>query len=208
MCGMAFLTIVVNGLTCGKVVDYVEMIHYPEIKRKLFKRCVKDVLDSTQKKMKEIKGDPDLAYAKWKDVEQLADVRQLGTTSHQRRNTQDDHNELRDSLRDIKKSEMLEEIRFRFTRYINKVYWELYEEGEVSEDAIKVLSESCDIVNDAPNHRLNYFEVLSQTFTMETVKYYMKFKDWALIGPYITRMLISKIYFVYEVSIIFIEACE
>jgi NhaP-type Na+/H+ or K+/H+ antiporter len=41
MCGMAVLTTVVNGFTCGKVVDYVEMIHYPEIKKKLFKRCVK-----------------------------------------------------------------------------------------------------------------------------------------------------------------------
>lgn len=54
MCGMAVLTIVVNGFTCGKLVDYVEMIRYPEIKKKLFKRCIKDVLESTQKKMKEI----------------------------------------------------------------------------------------------------------------------------------------------------------
>ena len=29
MCGMAMLTIIVNGLTCGKVVNYVEMISYP-----------------------------------------------------------------------------------------------------------------------------------------------------------------------------------
>jgi hypothetical protein len=29
MCGMAVLTIVVNGLTCGKLVNYIEMIHYP-----------------------------------------------------------------------------------------------------------------------------------------------------------------------------------
>lgn len=29
MCGMAMLTIVVNGLTCGKVVNYVDMISYP-----------------------------------------------------------------------------------------------------------------------------------------------------------------------------------
>jgi len=26
MCGMAMLTIVVNGLTCGKVVRFVEMV--------------------------------------------------------------------------------------------------------------------------------------------------------------------------------------
>jgi hypothetical protein len=68
MCGMAFLTIVVNGLTCGKLVDYVEMIHYPEIKRKLFRRCVKDILESTQTKLKEIQQQTDFAYAKWKDV--------------------------------------------------------------------------------------------------------------------------------------------
>ena len=37
MCGMAMLTIIVNGLTCGKLVNYVEMITYPEIKRKLAK---------------------------------------------------------------------------------------------------------------------------------------------------------------------------
>jgi len=29
MCGMAMLTILVNGLTCGKLVSYVEMISYP-----------------------------------------------------------------------------------------------------------------------------------------------------------------------------------
>ena len=52
MCGMAMLTIVVNGLTCGKVVNHLEMISYPEIKRKLLKRCVKDVLSSTQKKLR------------------------------------------------------------------------------------------------------------------------------------------------------------
>ena len=52
MCGMAFLTIVLNGFTCGKLVDYVEMIHYPEIKKKLFKRCIKTVLESTQIRMK------------------------------------------------------------------------------------------------------------------------------------------------------------
>lgn len=44
MCGMAVMTIVVNGLTCGKIVNYIEMIHVPEIKNKLFKRCVKEIL--------------------------------------------------------------------------------------------------------------------------------------------------------------------
>ena len=52
MCGMAMLTIVVNGLTCGKVVNYVEMISYPQIKRKLLKRTIKNVISDTQEKYK------------------------------------------------------------------------------------------------------------------------------------------------------------
>jgi len=39
---------------------------------------------------------------------------------------------------------------------------------------------------------------------MDTMKYYMYFKDFAVVGTYATRMMISKIYFVYEVSIIFL----
>jgi NhaP-type Na+/H+ or K+/H+ antiporter len=41
MAGMVVMTVVINGLTTKKVLDYVEMIHVPEIKIKLFKRCVK-----------------------------------------------------------------------------------------------------------------------------------------------------------------------
>jgi len=43
---------------------------------------------------------------------------------------------------------------------------------------------------------------------LDTVQIYTRFKDWALIGPMFTRMLVSKIYFVYEVAVIFTEACE
>jgi hypothetical protein len=64
-----------------------------------------------------------LAYAKWKEVEKLANIRQLGVTEHEKRKTNIRLESMRDSLVDINKSEMLEEIRFQFTRYLKKVYW-------------------------------------------------------------------------------------
>ena len=69
MCGMAMLTIVVNGLTAAKVVNYVEMISYPEIKRKLLKRSIRNILAKTQEHLVELKSEPDLAYANWKEVD-------------------------------------------------------------------------------------------------------------------------------------------
>jgi len=43
---------------------------------------------------------------------------------------------------------------------------------------------------------------------METVKFYMYLKNFAIIGPFVNRLLISKIYYVYEVTALFLEACE
>ena len=34
---------------------------------------------------------------------------------------------MRDSLINVKESDMIEEIRFRFTRYLSKTYWNFYE---------------------------------------------------------------------------------
>lgn len=138
MCGMAFMTIVFNGLTCGKVVSYVEMIHIPPIKAKLLKRSLRAVLESTQLKFKEIKADGAFAYAKWRTVENDANVREIGGTFHQRisRVSQvDQHHrnpmqiELRDSLKEINHDEIKEEIRFRFTSLLSRIIWHHYEEG-------------------------------------------------------------------------------
>ncbi len=72
------MTVIINGLTCKKVVQYVEMIHIPEIKIKLLKKCLNVVLGKTQKKYEELKLQPELNYAKWDEVEKLAQVRKLG----------------------------------------------------------------------------------------------------------------------------------
>ncbi len=65
------------------------------------------------------------------------------------------------------------------------------------------MSDSCNIANDKVQEKLTYFDQLTQTFGLDTVKIYTHLKDWALVGPFFTRMLVSKIYFVYEVTVIF-----
>ena len=91
---------------------------------------------------------------------------------------------------------------------MNKVYWELFEHGELSEESIQILSEKCDIVNDDVTKPLRYFEILSSNFTMDTVKLYMRCKDWPIVGPTATKFIINKVYLAYEMSTAFIECCE
>lgn len=42
---------------------------------------------------------------------------------------------------------------------------------------------------------------------MSSVEYYMYLKKITFIGPFVSRMLIEKLYFIYEVSVVFVEAC-
>ena len=51
------------------------MVKIPEVKGKLLRRCLKKVLDSTQIKLKELKSDISISHAKWKEVEQNANVK-------------------------------------------------------------------------------------------------------------------------------------
>lgn len=115
---------------------------------------------------------------------------------------------MRDSMIDFKKTDIIEELRFRFTRYLRKVYWEFYEEGELSEESIKILTESCDVANDEVSIKLRYFDLLSSNFTVETMGFYQRFKDTPLIGKFVVRAMIQKVYFAYEISLVFVEACE
>ena len=158
------MTIIVNGLTCGKVVDYVQMINTPEIKEKMLRRCVRRILESTQDRLREIKHEISVSYAKWRDVERDAQVASFGGFNHTKRYSKSQlASYQRESLMGDKE-EALEEIRFRFNRVLNRIFWEVYEEGELSEESIQILNSSCSITDDECDHKLRYFEILEGFF--------------------------------------------
>lgn len=65
---------------------------------------MKDVLASTQKKYKELKNEPSVAYAEWKQVENFVHVRRLGETEHERMTSQGEISMARDSMTRLAKN--------------------------------------------------------------------------------------------------------
>lgn len=51
------------------------------------------------------------------------------------------------------------------------------------------------------------FELLSRNFTMDVLKYYIKLKDAPIIGLYMTRQIIQKLYLNYEIATSYLECC-
>lgn len=42
---------------------------------------------------------------------------------------------------------------------------------------------------------------------MDSVKYYLKMKNWPIVGPMFTKMIINKVYDAYEITTAFVDAC-
>ena len=99
---------------------------------------------------------------------------------------------------------MVEEIRFRFNRYMEKLAWDLFENGEVTDITIELLSEVCEVVNDDLSSGLLYWELLSKNFKMNSLPLLILFKDVPFVGRLFKKKLISLIYLVYETTTTFI----
>ncbi|MBS1889752.1 MAG: hypothetical protein JST59_00535 [Actinobacteria bacterium] len=132
MSGMAVLTILVNGLTCSKLVNYVQMIVTPPIKDKLFEICLKKIDQRTKEKMSELKANSYVSTADWKKVETLVGItKQKQRAGRADREMKEKYRTSRSSIYSgLNKTEADEEVRFRMLRYIKKLVWEQYETGE------------------------------------------------------------------------------
>lgn len=78
MSGMATMTLLINGTTCGSLVNYVEMIEKPAIKEKLYRRCLKDIIKRTNKTIEELKNDRFLGLVDWDKVRYYIGDTKLG----------------------------------------------------------------------------------------------------------------------------------
>lgn len=68
MSGMATMTLLINGTTCGWLVNKVEMIDKPAIKEKLYQRCLKDIIKLTDKTIEDLKTNRFLSMVDWQKV--------------------------------------------------------------------------------------------------------------------------------------------
>lgn len=63
--GMATLTLLINGTTCGKLVNYVEMIEKPAVKEKLYRKALSDIMVKTDEMIEDMKSDRFLSLVDW-----------------------------------------------------------------------------------------------------------------------------------------------
>lgn len=146
MAMMAALTNLVNGTTCKALVNYLNMIEDPPVKKKVLKSYLKELIVSSDDKQKELQDDKFFAMADWSTVKTLSGSDKLIHRVIELENElRSNYSEGRSSYEGIGEAEMHGEVRYRTLRILKGLYYSKFEHGFTEEDSCRLLVESSNI---------------------------------------------------------------
>jgi len=217
MAGMATLTLLVNGTTCSILVKKLEMVIEPEIRKRLQRNLVAELLMRSQAKQEELKDGRFLNVCDWESVKNIVGyddlIRRLAKDNDaisEREMT--DLSRLvdrRSAYNKFQDDDIFQETRFRFLRVMKGIVWEKYESSLISGEAANLLVESVNVNLDTTSSPINLWPFLYEYFTsFKSIKFLFKIKDFFLIGRFAKRFIAGHLAFIYEVTTAFIQVCE
>ncbi|EGR34487.1 sodium hydrogen exchanger family protein, putative [Ichthyophthirius multifiliis] len=208
MAGTATLTLLVNGTTCGALVKYLNIVETTAIKNRLLQNTVKNMINNCDDKVKSFKGNNFLQMADWNKVEKISGLEEIknemyrsqeGVNISQRKSTYTGFN----------KNEVLQEIRFRMLRSMKGLFWENYECGQLSANAIKLLDEAMNRSLEHTQKPLKLWDLIFVNFSdFQTLKFMFAVNNWIIIGSIAKTYILQHLSFVYEVVSCFIQTAH
>jgi len=221
--GMAVLTLVINGTTCSWLVKRLELTAEPEIKHRLQKNLIAEMIIKAQEKQEQLMSDKYLNLLDWKSVRKLVGNEEFikdfnnnpsGSPIHTQ-NIIADETEMNDLTRMVQKKsayeffnddDIFQETRFRILRVMKGLYWEKFEEGLLSGEAARLLVEGVDVALDSTEQPIDMWSFFYEYFTsFKIIKFFMKIKDFVFIGKLARRYITRHMSFIYEVTTAFIN---
>ncbi|EGR27161.1 sodium hydrogen exchanger family protein, putative [Ichthyophthirius multifiliis] len=182
MAGAATLTLLVNGTTCGALVNYLRIIEVTDVKKRLVQNSMRNMINVCNDKLKKLKSDQFLQLADWNKVEKISGLDELKTEMYR---SQEGVNisQRKSTYAAINKKELLNEIRFRLLRSMKGLFWENYESGQLSANSVKLLDEVINIALDDTQNPLKLWDLIFINFTnLSYLQLMFTINNWIIIG--------------------------
>ena len=71
-----------------------------------------------------------------------------------------------------------------------------------------VLSGTIDFLLDDTSAKIKFWDLLVKNFTFYDIKYWMKIKDWIIVGKYAQKVIVNRVFFVYDVCSTLVMSCS
>lgn len=208
MAGMATITLLLNGTTCSALVRYLGIVQESEVRDKIKKNLMAELLVESGTRLEEIKKYKYLNLANWEKVRKLAGIDDmLAKVQKTPQGKVDVRNEA--AYKAFKDEDIYAESRYRLLRIMKGLVWEKFEENQITGPATRLLNEAVEISLEANNKPIAIWEFLYSAFVSnKTTALYLKVKDWIIIGPLAKKYVANHLSFLYQVVTTFIIIAE
>ena len=175
--GMATLTMLINATTCKFLIKALKMVHVSAAKTEIKRNFLVELRNDTKKKLEEIRQYKYHELCDWERVVTFVGLGDKESAEFEKKICKETEKVLTID------HDMLAEARFRFLRVIRKMFWEKYEQGQLSKNAIALLLDSCARGLDEYSTPIRIWEFLYSYFLKRRGRRIMfKLTKWPLIG--------------------------
>ncbi|KAL4508105.1 hypothetical protein ABPG72_021478 [Tetrahymena utriculariae] len=207
MSGVATMTLLINGTTCGALVRYLQMIEVPQIRARVVKNSKRNLSNACDDKLKELKMNTFLNLADWEKVIEISGCSEIKNELVSGADGQVSGR--RSTYSSFDEQEICSETRFRLLRTLKTYVWEGYEQGQMGPEAAQLLNECINVSLDNTNLPLIVWNNIYSNFTdFATIRLMFRLKNWFLIGTMAKNYITHHMAFVYEVTTAFITSAE
>ena len=211
MAGMATITLLLNGSTCSTLVRFLGIVTESEVRLRLKKNFMAELMVASGKRFDEIKGHKYLTLCDWDKARKLIGIDEMLIEIH--KVDDKDKNQVHGvgmlSYKAFKDEDVYAEARYRLLRIMKGIVWEKYEESQLTGPAARLLNEAVEMSLDNNRKPIAIWELLYSIFTgNKSLNLYFKMKDWFLIGLIAKKHIAHHLSFLYQVVTTFVLIAE
>eukprot|EP00331_Platyophrya_macrostoma_P017204 CAMPEP_0176462354 /NCGR_PEP_ID=MMETSP0127-20121128/35212_1 /TAXON_ID=938130 /ORGANISM="Platyophrya macrostoma, Strain WH" /LENGTH=690 /DNA_ID=CAMNT_0017854245 /DNA_START=324 /DNA_END=2396 /DNA_ORIENTATION=- len=213
MAGMATITLLLNGSTCQYLVRGLGIVQESEVRDRLKKNFMAELLVESGKKFESIKSNKYLSLCDWQKARKLIGIDDM-LQEIQKSQAAEQHQSHGIgtgllSYQKFKDEDIYAEARYRLLRIMKGLVWEKYEESQLTGPAARLLAEAIEMSLDDNRKPIAIWELLYSIFTgNKLMNLYFKAKDWFIIGRFAKKYIADHLSFLYQVVTTFVIIAE
>lgn len=201
--GMAAFTMLINATTAGLLIKFVKAIKVSSAKTKIKTNFMTEMHLRGKQKLEELQSQKYYELCNWDHLKTLLGLSEQQSIMFTKKIL--DATEKNYTIEE----DALAEVRYRLLKVMKRLFWESYEEGQLTSDAIMLLSGACDLALDQVSKPIQIWDSV-----------YGNFLRWRLIGcmqkikkvpclSFIAKRYIAQyLSQIYQVTTTFILVCE
>lgn len=197
--GLAFLTIMINGITTHPILNLLKLSKPAEVKDKVMIQYLKGLSRIYKDNVEEIMSRRHYKRVNWSSIKNLTGMDEFENL------LADLEPKAQQQALNYNTAEIMIEGKFRFLMTIKSMYWHCIEEYQASAASVRILRECVDRALDDPDYPIDSWDMIVQYLTFD---YYEKIMHclsaMPLLGTLFKWVLTRHVAFCYETAAIYI----